>query len=382
MTTIDRYLLRLFFKVLVVSFVSLAGLAFLADMFGNLDEFFSYGAKRDEGKWLGTAIILTEYYSPRLLWFFDRTAGLLAMLSAVFVLTWMQRTNELTALMAAGISPARLATPLLIAAVIVSLLGAINRELGLPHVRDSLSRNAQDWLGESSRKCTPKYDIRTDVLIAGKSTFAKERRINEPLFRLPPELSAWGRQIVADHAYHTWAAGDRPEGYLLRGVKQPANLPQLASAAIGERLVLLSPADTPWLSADECFVVSVVTFEQIAVGGAWRRYLSSYELVTGLRGQTIEPGADVRLMVHARVVQPLLDMSLVLLGIPLVLRRGSRNIFLSAGLGAGLVAAQMIVVLVCHALGVNYLLKATLAAWLPLLVFGPIAYTLARPLWD
>jgi lipopolysaccharide export system permease protein len=39
-------------------------------------------------------------------------------------------------------------------------------------------------------------------------------------------------------------------------------------------------------------------------------------------------------------------------------------------------------VLVCHALGVNYLLKATLAAWLPLLMFGPIAYTLARPLWD
>jgi hypothetical protein len=27
-------------------------------------------------------------------------------------------------------------------------------------------------------------------------------------------------------------------------------------------------------------------------------------------------------------------------------------------------------------------LSATLAAWLPLLIFGPIAYTIARPLWD
>jgi lipopolysaccharide export system permease protein len=285
-------------------------------------------------------------------------------------------------LLAAGVSPARLTTPLLIAALLVSLLGAANREVGLPRVRGSLARNAQDWLGEASRKCTPKYDIRSDVLISGKSTFAKERRIDEPVFRLPPELAAWGRQIVADAAYQLPATGDHPDGFLLRGVKQPANLPQLPSVKLDDRPVLLSPADVSWLAADECFVVSVVTFEQLTVGSGWRRYLSSYELVSGLRQQTIEPGADVRLTVHARVVQPLLDMSLVLLGIPLVLRRGSRNIFVSAGIGAALVAAQFVVVLVCHALGVNYLLKATLAAWLPLLMFGPIAYTLARPLWD
>jgi hypothetical protein len=42
----------------------------------------------------------------------------------------------------------------------------------------------------------------------------------------------------------------------------------------------------------------------------------------------------------------------------------------------------LIVVLVCRALGVNYLLDATLAAWLPLLVFGPLAYVLSRPIWD
>jgi len=39
-------------------------------------------------------------------------------------------------------------------------------------------------------------------------------------------------------------------------------------------------------------------------------------------------------------------------------------------------------VLVCHAIGSNYLLDATLAAWLPLLIFGPVAYASARPLWD
>jgi lipopolysaccharide export system permease protein len=75
-------------------------------------------------------------------------------------------------------------------------------------------------------------------------------------------------------------------------------------------------------------------------------------------------------------------VSLVLLGIPLVLSRSGRNIFLAAGIGGALVGTMMIVVLVCHAVGSNYLLDATLAAWLPLLIFGPLAYASARPLWD
>jgi len=165
-------------------------------------------------------------------------------------------------------------------------------------------------------------------------------------------------------------------------VKQPANLGDRRSVSLGGQSVLFSPTDTPWLKPDECFVASVITFEQLSIGGSWRNYLSSAELFLGLRRQTIEPGADVRLTLHARLIQPLLDLSLVLMGIPLVLSRANRNIFWAAGIGIGLVAAVLIVVIACHALGKNYMMDATLAAWLPLLIFGPLAYTLARPLWD
>jgi lipopolysaccharide export system permease protein len=378
MTTFDRYLLRLYVKVLLISLLCLFGLFVVIDAFGNLDEFLVYGRRKSGG----VAGVLVEYYGPRLLWFYDRLGGMLAMVSVAFVLTLLQRSNELTALVAAGISPVRVMRPLLWGSLVVALLGAANRELGLPLVRDSLSRNAQDWLGEEARKCTPRYDLRTEILVSGKSTFSKDRRITEPLFRLPPELAAWGPQLVAEEAFFVGKTADRPAGYLLRGVRHPADLVQRPSLSLDGRPVLYSPLDTPWLKPDECFVASVVTFEQLAVGGAWRQYLSSTELITGLRGQTIEPGADVRLMIHARVVQPLLDLSLVLLGIPLVLSRGSRNIFLAAGIGGALVGTMMIVTLACHAVGANYLLDATLAAWLPLLIFGPIAYTAARPLWD
>jgi lipopolysaccharide export LptBFGC system permease protein LptF len=35
-----------------------------------------------------------------------------------------------------------------------------------------------------------------------------------------------------------------------------------------------------------------------------------------------------------------------------------------------------------QSLGTNYLLNPALAAWMPLLVFGPLAYVFSRPLWD
>ncbi len=376
---LDRYLLTLYCKVLGVSFIALAGLYVVIDLFNNFDEFIGYGKHHA----LGTLGVVADYYTPRLLQFFDHISGLLAMLGAMFVLTVLSRGNELTAILAAGIPPARVVKPLVVASAIVASLGVLNRELGLPSVRDSLSRNAQDWLGEKGRKCTPRYDIQTDILIAGRSTFAKEKRLAAPIFRnLPPECAAWGRQIAAENAYYRPREGERPAGYLLSKVSQPANLRELSSASLAAKKILFSPADNSWLKPDECFVASVVTFEQLSAGSSWRQNLSTYELVTGIRGQTIEPGADVRLTVHARLVQPALDLALVLMGIPLVLTRTSRNIFVAGGLAFGLAAAVLVLKLACHAMGNNYLLSTTLAAWLPIFVFGPLAYAMARPVWD
>src|SRR3954447_18562603 len=115
MTVIDRYLVNLYIKGLLVSFFSLAGLFIVIDGFNNFEEFLSYG-KRSAG---GTPTVLAEYYGPRLLQFFDQLGGLLAMLSAAFVLTVLARTNELTALMAAGIGPARVIRPVIGASVFV-----------------------------------------------------------------------------------------------------------------------------------------------------------------------------------------------------------------------------------------------------------------------
>jgi lipopolysaccharide export system permease protein len=365
--------------MVVVCFISLAGLYIVIDGFSNFQELNSYG-HRIKG---GILWVVLQYYGARLFWFFDLTAGVMAMAGGIFALTWMQRMNEMTALSAAGIPPSRIVRPLVLAAMGVALLGVANREVCLPKIREKLAKNAQDWLGETAKPCRPMFDMRTGFLISGKYTFANEKRIEAPKFsQLPPELGAWGRQIVAENAYYQEATAEHPGGYLLRDVHQPANLADLTSLSLEGNPVLFSPVDTKWLHPKECFVVTGVNFEQLTVGTAWQQYLSTPELVSGLRNRSLDYGANIRVTLHVRLVQPLLDMSLFFLGVPLVLTRRNRNIFVAALLGLAVVGGFFGVTMLSHWLGANYILSPALAAWLPLMVFGPLAFTLSRPLWD
>src|SRR5688500_7052859 len=139
MFILNRYLLRQFLQVFAICFFSLTGLYIVIDAFGHLDHFSSH-AERGGGSLLG---IMASYYAYHSLPFFDGTSGILAMVSAMFTVTWLQRHQELTAIMAAGISKLRILKPLLFAAAGVSLLGVANRELVLPipAVRDQLTRD-------------------------------------------------------------------------------------------------------------------------------------------------------------------------------------------------------------------------------------------------
>ncbi|WP_254507021.1 LptF/LptG family permease [Anatilimnocola floriformis] len=377
---LDRYILGLYAKALFLSLMVLGGMYVVIDFVSNSEELIGYS----NGSFSAFFALILEYYGPRVLWVFDRTAGMIALAAALFAVTWMMRTQELTAILAAGVPPSRVIRPILMATLIVAGTGVANRELWLPHFRSQLARNAQDWYGEKAKNCTPIFDPRSDVLLSGKRAIGKDRRIEEPLFRLlSKELnSTWGRQIVAASAWYLPFDQGRPAGYLLTGVKQPTNLAKLASLIIDGEAILLSPSDTPWLKPDECFVVSVVSFEQFSLGSGWRQNLSTQELVSGLKNKSLQSGADILVTMHGRLVQPLLDLTLVFLGLPLVLSRGNRNIFVAGAICLVLMATFFVVSLVCQGLGNNYLLEPTFAAWLPVLIFAPIAYTLARPLWD
>ncbi len=378
MKILDRYLLRQFTRVLLVSFLSLTGLILIIDLFGNLEEFITYA--RHEGS---LPAVLLDYYGPRLFMYYDRTSALLVLIAAIFTLTGLQRRNELTALMAGGIPKTRIARPLLIAAVILATVAAANREFVLPRMRDQLSRNAQDWLGQTAKRLDPRYDYQTGILLGGAATLAAHREIRQPSFRLPGNLARFGRQLTAKTAFYLPPAQDRPGGYLLDDVIQPEQVATIPSSFEDGAPRILTAHDTTWVKPNQCFVASNVTFDHLAASRAWRQYSSTAELIRALRNPSLDYEASTRVTVHARLVQPLLDVSLLLLGLPLVLARHNRNLFVAAAQCLGLVAGFHVVVLTSHAMGNNsYMVSPALAAWLPLLVFGPLAFVGAHRHWE
>jgi lipopolysaccharide export system permease protein len=140
---IDRYLGRAQLHAFVVVFVSLMGLYFVFDAFTNMDEFGAYAQKAG-----GLARVLAAYYGPRVLWFFDATSPIISLASAMFALSWLERHNELTALLAAGVTRWRIARPVLVFSAVVAVLAAANREFVLPGIRESFARNAQNLEGQ------------------------------------------------------------------------------------------------------------------------------------------------------------------------------------------------------------------------------------------
>jgi lipopolysaccharide export system permease protein len=166
---------------------------------------------------------------------------------------------------------------------------------------------------------------------------------------------------------------------LLRDVSQPVDVRNRKSLAHGDKQVLLMPGDTPWLAKNQCFVVSDVAVEQIA-GKAWRRFASTAEMITALRSPSTNFGPDVRVGVHSRIISPLLDITLLFLGLPLVLSRESRNIFVAIGMCLGVVLGFFCVVILCQWLGNNCLITPATAAWAPLAIFVPLAMILCEPL--
>ena len=377
MLILPRYLLRQFLQIFVICFVSLIGLYIVIDAFGHLDHFSSYAEK--EGNLLG---VIARYYSYHTLAFFDGVSGLLAMISGMFTIGWLARHQEMTALMAAGISKVRIIKPLLLAAAGVSLLGVLNRELVIPRIRDELTRDTKDLGGGAQRDLEAQFDVDTDILLGGDKVVLGERRIVNPAFIvLSNELARYGKQLTALNAYYIDAAGERPAGFVLAGVTSPKHPAKLPSHSVDGRPVILTPRDAPeWLAADELFVASRVQFPLLAAGSRWRTYASLPELMRELRNPAANAGADVRVAIHTRLVQMAMDGTLVMLGLPVMLSRRSRNAYVSIGICMGLAMLFMITALACQSLGNVNLVRPTLAAWGPLLVFVPLAAALANSL--
>lgn len=374
---IDHYITKAQFHAFVIVFVSLAGLTFVVDAFTHIEEFLAHAAEAG-----GLAVLLGTYYGYRLISFFDATSPVIALASAMFALSWLERHNELTALLAAGVTRWRIARPTIVFAAVVSLIAATNRELIIPAIRHHFARDAENLRGDAEKSFEARYDHHSEILFRGRTSRMEDQRINGPSLLLPPSLAEYGPQIDADVMQWRAAGDTHPAGYLLTRVREPADIDRLAPLETAGEPVVITRATAPWLEPRQCFVVSDVTFEQMIGSANWSQYSSTFDLVRAIANPSLGAGPDLPLRVHARFVSPLLDMSLALLGIPLVVGPIRRGIFVAVGACVGMTVVFFLVVFGSHALATADVVSPSLGAWLPLLILGPLAAWRTQPMWQ
>lgn len=94
---------------------------------------------------------------------------------------------------------------------------------------------------------------------------------------------------------------------------------------------------------------------------------------------SVHSSLSLRVLLHERIVRPPLDFALIMLGLPLVVNRRGRNLFVMVGAAMLTVLAFFMIKTLAGTMGGSgYLLSPTMAAWVPLMVIGPLAYVRLR----
>lgn len=375
MTQIDRYILVLFFRTFAVCFASLSGIFVVFHAFTNMSNLTDLADQRGVGIWS----VMAEYYGPYLLLLFDWTGAIISLMALLFVVGWLQRTGELTATLAAGISHGRIFRWMIVAALAIVLVQFASRELLLPSMRDALSMKSRDLSGDAPQPILPSYDKISGILLEGQSIHPRSKQIIRPSFRLDGDYPGFGEAIVSVSAQWMPASDQHDEGYLMQQVSLPPNIDQMKSVGVGERMVLLTALDQPWISPGECFVVTPVNAEMLQTDQSSTRLCSSMHLFRRLRNPAVHNALTTRVLLHERLVRVPLDFALFLLGLPLVVNRRGRKLFVMIGSAIGMVVFFFVIKTTGSAMGGSgYLLSPAIAAWMPMLVLGPFAYMRLR----
>jgi len=373
-TRIDRYVLTLYLRTLLICFFSLGGIFVVFHAFSNLEALSEHAEVKG-----GFVTAMFDYYGPYLLVIFDSTSPILALMSLLFTIGWLRQSGELTSILAVGVRHGRILRPMLIAAALIILLGLLNRELLLPHFRNKLGNKPAVIASETERPLQPCFDRQAGVLVEGKAVITGRRELVSPAFRLFADYPGFGNQLAADQALWRAANEQHPAGFMLYNVNRPQAIDTLPSAGLDGRTVLYTAAEHPWVESGQCFVATSVDITLLEARGSSKKYAPMPDLIRRVRNPAVHTSTKIRVDLHGRLLRPLLDFTLVLLGLPLAVSRADKNLFVLVGHAVVLVGMFFGIRTLATTLGGSgYYLSPAMAAWIPILIMTPLAYSRYR----
>jgi lipopolysaccharide export system permease protein len=357
---LDRQMFFNYLKSYLVCLVSLLGLFIVVDLFTNLDDFSS--ATDD----LPTLIeYVSTYYLYNSVKIFDRLSEAIVLLAAMFTIALMQRNNELLPLLSAGVSTRRVVRPVLLGAVVMLGLSAANQEMILPRVDGSFVEIRGDPTGEKESEVNGAYDT-NGMQVSGRVAIKKDMIVKDFVVVFPPKV---GRESItalqAKEARYIPPGGEGQSGGWMLTTTKPEELDGWSRRDLLECIV-----------PGQYFLRTDLDFEKVTRLKNWHIYTPTWRLLEELNRLENNKLASVAVMFHMRLTRPILGMVLVFLGLSVILRDQNRNVFISAGMCLILCGFFFVACFTCQSMGNNEYLSPALAAWLPVLLFGPLSFVM------
>ncbi len=362
MRTLDRYLLRSFLSNYVLSLAVLISLYVVLDLFVNFDEF------TEGGKPIITILgNIFSYYCYNLPLYFSQLSGVITLFAACGTFARLQRQNEITAVLASGTSLYRLATPIVLAALIMNGLLVFDHEMILPQVAPKLVRQRDDVEGIRVYEvwCVRDGENRLINALQFSPAQKKIRGLIVMEFRTHAEEgNQLGDVITADKAEWDDAQG----GWQLFG---------------GKRISLGSPDDDA-MSADQSLRRTAVKFYETELTpeelklrqtAQWMQFLSVRQLGQLERRGDVNP-IQIAQIKHTRFTMPINNMILLLLGLSFFMNRLPTSVLTQGGQALATCSFSFMVSFAGQQLVGSPEIPAALPAWLPIFVFGPLAVVL------
>ncbi|MGA2582505.1 MAG: LptF/LptG family permease [Tepidisphaeraceae bacterium] len=374
MKIIDRYVLSMFVKNYLISFMVLIGMYIALDMvfnFANLTQ--SKNVSMTNVSMAKIVYDIGDFYFYQSFVFFVQLSGMIAVVAASFTMMRLSRFNEATALLAAGMPLLRMATAVILAGVVLNLvLLPIDQELIIPRMIPKLMRQHNDVheTNISSFSVQMMQDDQNGLFNAanytppGEDTPAHidfldviQRDANlHPTQRITAQQAVWNADL------QQW---DLTDGFLV---------------GIGSsELQKLPPPPTKIDSYK-----SDITPDEIALNQLGRDYIQL--LPTARLTELLDPSraksygtVDLLRTKNLRLVQPIVNVILLLLAISAVLTREPGTLKLAVMKSMVLTGACMGCVFLTYQLagsppgGRWTTAWPILMAWMPIFIFGPLS---------
>lgn len=357
MRILDRLLFVSFLKAYAICLVSLLSLYVVIDLFTNLEDFAQHTT--------GLMPILSNigrYYGYKVVQIFDRLCEAIVLLAAAFTVAWVQRNNELLPLLSAGVPTWRVILPILVGAGSLIGLGAVNQEFVIPRIADALLADRDDPLGEKTLVVAGSYDG-SGIHIEGVEAKRNGLLVRPFYVTVPESLADSLLHISAKEARYipTRAGETLTGGWLLSGT----------TPAVLDR----PPAQISQLDPGQMFLHTPdVDFDVLTRNRQWFMFASTNRLRELLTKPDARRMAAIAVQFHMRLTRPILGLLLVALGLSVILHDAHRNVFIGTGLCLANCALFFAAIFACKHLGDSEYLSPDLAAWLPVLIFGPVTF--------